>query len=173
MSSALNPLLARRSVVKYLDKPVGRDIVDRALASAIMAPNHFLSEPWRFYIAGPETKEKLATMTPEKESMFRRVPNWCVVTMKSEHALDAKLGLEDHAAVSCAMQNFMLQLTIDGVSSKWLTGALGTDPAVIKKIVGAGEDEHFMGAIWYGYGEKDPKAPQRKKGVEGIVSNLP
>ncbi|KAH8084546.1 hypothetical protein JL720_8049 [Aureococcus anophagefferens] len=41
----------------------------------------------------------------------------------SEHDLSEKLGLEDHAAVSCAIQNFMLARD-DGVGSKWMTGAL-------------------------------------------------
>ena len=50
--SALNPLKARRSVAKYSDKAVPADATTKALEAAIQAPNHFLSEPWRFYTAG-------------------------------------------------------------------------------------------------------------------------
>ena len=49
---ALNPLKARRSVAKYSDKAVPADATTKALEAAIQAPNHFLSEPWRFYTAG-------------------------------------------------------------------------------------------------------------------------
>ena len=52
--TALNALKARRSVVKYSSKRVPKDATQRALEAAIQAPNHFLSEPWRFYTAGPE-----------------------------------------------------------------------------------------------------------------------
>ena len=52
---SLNGLLARRSVVKYdTAKSVPEDVTQRALQAAILAPNHFLSEPWRFYTCGPE-----------------------------------------------------------------------------------------------------------------------
>ena len=50
--TALNALKARRSVVKYSDKAVPASATTRALEAAIQAPNHFLSEPWRFYTAG-------------------------------------------------------------------------------------------------------------------------
>jgi nitroreductase len=57
---ALNGLAARRSVVKYdASRSVADDTVTRALTAATMAPNHFLSEPWRFYACGAETKAKL------------------------------------------------------------------------------------------------------------------
>ena len=50
--TALNALKARRSVVKYSDKAVPASATMKALEAAIQAPNHFLSEPWRFYTAG-------------------------------------------------------------------------------------------------------------------------
>ena len=177
-----------------------------------MAPCHFLSEPWRFYTCGPDTKAKLCGLNEEKRAMFevrcgasnsatltlpcamhgvmhedlvdpnlaltpaQGVPEWLVVTMSSEHALDAKLGLEDHAAAACATQNFMLSLAGEGIGSKWMTGALGAPPEDVLAAVGAAEGEHLMGAIWYGYPAKelsnDAKAPPRKKGVEGVVTKL-
>merc|ERR1719198_1371500 len=66
-----------------------------------MAPCHFLSEPWRFYTAGPETKAKLCALNEEKKAMFEGVPEWLIVTMCSEHEEGSKLYYEDHAAVSC------------------------------------------------------------------------
>ena len=46
MAGSLNPLKARRSVVKYSSKRVPASATTRALEAAIMAPNHFLSEPY-------------------------------------------------------------------------------------------------------------------------------
>ena len=175
---ALNNLLARRSVVKYdAAKAVPADVTSRALEAAILAPNHFMSEPWRFYTAGPETKAKLCGLNEDKRKMAEGVPEWLVVTCASEHDLSEKLGLEDHAAVSCAIQNFMLSLAADGVGSKWMTGALGAAPEDVMACVGAGEGEKLMGAIWYGYPAKDlsddAKAPPRKKGLDGVLTNCP
>ena len=91
-AAALNPLKARRSVAKYSDKAVPADATTKALEAAIQAPNHFLSEPWRFYTAGPETKAKLCGLNEEKRKAAEGVPEWLVVTCASEHALDEKLG---------------------------------------------------------------------------------
>ena len=81
--TALNALKARRSVVKYSDKAVPASATTKALEAAIMAPNHFLSEPWRFYTAGPETKAKLCGLNEEKRKAAEGVPEWLVVTCAS------------------------------------------------------------------------------------------
>ena len=175
---ALNGLLARRSVVKYdTSKAVPEDATQRALQAAIMAPCHFLSEPWRFYACGPETKAALCGLNEEKRAAAEGVPEWLVVTLKSEHEENSKLFYEDHAAVACATQNFMLSLANDGIGSKWMTGALGAPPEAVLSAVGAGEGEKLVGAIWYGMPAKplteDAKAPPRKQGIEGTLTKLP
>ena len=97
----LNGLLARRSVVKYdTAKEVPAEATDRALQAAILAPNHFLSEPWRFYSCGPETKAKLCGLNEDKRKMAEGVPCWMIVTISSEHEVDAKLGAPLSAAAT-------------------------------------------------------------------------
>merc|ERR1719240_1111598 len=96
-SPTFSTLLSRRSVVKYdKSKEVPAEVTARALEAAILAPNHFLTEPWRFYSCGPETKAKLAGLNEEKRKMAEGVPEMMVVTLASEHDLSEKLGLEDH-----------------------------------------------------------------------------
>eukprot|EP00618_Florenciella_parvula_P026560 CAMPEP_0119521490 /NCGR_PEP_ID=MMETSP1344-20130328/37174_1 /TAXON_ID=236787 /ORGANISM="Florenciella parvula, Strain CCMP2471" /LENGTH=194 /DNA_ID=CAMNT_0007559465 /DNA_START=50 /DNA_END=634 /DNA_ORIENTATION=+ len=177
-SSAFTPLTARRSVVKYdKSKPVPADAVDRALEAAILAPCHFLSEPWRFYTCGAETKAKLCGLNEDKRAMFEGVPEWLIVTWCSEHDDGSKLSLEDHAAAACATQNFMLSLAADGIGSKWMTGALGAAPEDVLAAVGANDGEKLLGAIWYGYPDKalspDNKSPPRKMGLAGTRTDLP
>jgi len=170
-------LVSRRSITKFdVAKPVPQEVTDRALNAAILAPNHFLSEPWRFYSCGPETKEKLRNLNEAKKKAADGVPEMLVVTVASEHDLSEKLGLEDHAAVAAATQNFMLSLTADGVGSKWMTGALGAPPEDVLAAVGAPDGEKLMGVIWYGYPQKplaDAKTPPRKKGLDGVLKRLP
>jgi len=171
----------RRSVTKYDSKPVPADVVQSSVRAATLAPCHFMTEPWRFYEAGPDTRARLLALNPEKEKLFAGVPGWMVVTVAaSEYGTDGsistKKGLEDHAATACAVQNFMLALADHGVGSKWMTGALGVDPSAVMEVVGADQDaERFMGVVWYGYPEtelKDLKAPKRKLG-NGMHKVLP
>ena len=113
-------------------------------------------------------------LNEDKRKAAEGVPEWLVVTLASEHKLTEKLGLEDHAATACAVQNFMLSLAGEGIASKWMTGALGAPPEAVLKCVGAGRGEKLMGAIWYGYPSKalseDATAPRRKKGLEGVLT---
>ena len=78
----MDPLVARRSVVKYRNSSaLPEGAVRRALEAAILAPNHFLSEPWRFYQAGAATREALVALNPAKHDLFTAVPHWMVVTV--------------------------------------------------------------------------------------------
>uniref|UniRef100_A0A0G4HQE5 Nitroreductase domain-containing protein n=1 Tax=Chromera velia CCMP2878 TaxID=1169474 RepID=A0A0G4HQE5_9ALVE len=144
-----------------------------------------MTEPWRFYLLGPETTEKVIGLNPDKRAMFEGVPHWMMVTCAASEygddgAITTKKGLEDHAATSCAIQNFMLALAEaegEGVGSKWMTGALGIDGEKIMEVIGADKEaERFMGAVWFGYPAKpleETKAPPRKKGLEGTLKSLP
>ena len=90
--------------------------------------------------------------------------------------LSLQLWLEDHAAVSCSVQNFMTSLAGEGIGSKWMTGALGISPDDVLSAIGAGEGEHLIGVIWYGMpakGLEETKAPPRKLGVTGVLTEVP
>ena len=133
------------------------------------------------YNLGPETVNKLKALNEDKAKMFDTVPNWMLVTIKTEHldesgGISAKLALEDHAAVSCAIQNFMQSLAEDGVGSKWMTGALGLDPNDIVKAANVPEGELMVGMIWYGVPATplaEAKAPKRKLGVDELLIEVP
>ena len=164
-----NPLLARRSVVKYKDQKVSNDIIIKAVKMAILAPNHFLSEPWRFYLCSDRVKNEIIKLNESKRELFKSVPYWMIVTMKSEHAMYEKLYFEDHSACSCAVQNFMLSLASDGIGSKWVTGALGIKEVDILRTIDCGIAEKFIGIIWFGYPQENLLSmpiPERKLGIK-------
>ena len=172
-SFSLNPFLARRSIVRYRkDKVVSQILIVDAVSAAIKAPNHFLTEPWRFYICGEETVDKIINLNKEKEEQFKSIPNWMVVTMNTQYVPGSKLFLEDHAACSAAIQTFMLFMASKGVGSKWMTGALQINPSDILKILDCGE-EIFIGVIWFGYPENElsekARAPIRNLGLKTMV----
>eukprot|EP00579_Thalassiosira_antarctica_P006399 CAMPEP_0201886784 /NCGR_PEP_ID=MMETSP0902-20130614/23167_1 /ASSEMBLY_ACC=CAM_ASM_000551 /TAXON_ID=420261 /ORGANISM="Thalassiosira antarctica, Strain CCMP982" /LENGTH=180 /DNA_ID=CAMNT_0048416495 /DNA_START=131 /DNA_END=673 /DNA_ORIENTATION=+ len=179
--SIASGLPIRRSVAKFTADPLPDGAVSAAVEAASMAPNHFLSAPTRMYNLGPETVNKLKALNEDKAKMFDTVPNWMLVTIKTEHldesgGISAKLALEDHAAVSCAIQNFMQSLAEDGVGSKWMTGALGLDPNDIVKAANVPEGELMVGMIWYGVPATplaEAKAPKRKLGVDELLIELP
>lgn len=172
-SFKLNPFLARRSIIKYnKEKVVSEQLIIDGIKAAILAPNHFLTEPWRFYICGDETINKIIDLNKEKEKQFRNIPNWMVVTMNTKSVPGTKLFLEDYAACSAAVQTFMLFMASNGVGSKWMTGALQINTSDISKIINSGE-EIFIGVIWFGYPEKElsdtARPPLRQSGLRNMI----
>lgn len=170
----------RRSVVKYAGK-ASKAAVDRALEAAIHAPNHWLNEPWRFRLLGPETMSELSVLNPSRKELFEQVPHAMIVTMvptkvPGEGKWNLK-SLEDHAACACAVQNFMLSLASEGIGSKWMTGAMGIAGDQMLKLAAAGEDEHYMGCILFGKPAQSMslmKVPERKIGLSSpVLSSLP
>jgi nitroreductase len=175
-------LQGRRTVNLYLQTPVPGALVKEALEAATWAPNHHVTEPWRFILPGQKTIEKIldlcerlvgAKKGPElaahKRESWSEKPGWLVVTCsRSEEALRQQ---EDYAACSAAVQNFMLYLWKAGVGSKWTSGDITRDPHFLE-ILGVDPDEAFVvGMIWFGYPKLTPT--QTRKDVSEFITRLP
>ena len=46
----------RRSIKRFTDRAVTRDEIASILSAATLAPNHRLTQPWRFYVLGPDAR---------------------------------------------------------------------------------------------------------------------
>lgn len=163
---------SRRSIIEFdSNKSVPIYVFKEAINSAILAPNHFITEPWRFYKLGKETLEEVFKLNESNRIIFESKPNWLVVTMNSKYEKNSKLYYEDYAACACACQNFMLSLNSNNVGSKWVTGALQMQPTELLKTINADNNEIFIGVIWYGYSslETEKNAPTRKLGVNVLT----
>src|SRR5262245_57585058 len=73
----------RRSHKVYGPEPVSRAVVEELLELARWAPNHFVTEPWRFRVIGPETFERLVEAgEPNERSKLSRAPTLIVASAK-------------------------------------------------------------------------------------------
>ncbi len=175
-------LRGRRTIDQYIQTPVPDELVREAIEVAAWAPNHFVTEPWRFILPGKETvgrivdlcaaivhQQKGPELAEHKRKSWSEKPGWLVVTCRCD---DDKLReREDYAACSAAVQNFMLYLWRAGVGSKWTTGPITRD-ARFFDIVGADADAEFVvGMIWFGYPKITPS--QARKSVDDVLTTLP
>jgi len=87
-------------------------------------------------------------------------------------------SLENHAATSCAVQNFMVSCASQGIGTKWMTGKMGIDGNTILKEVcnyplsKLDASEHYMGTILVGIPAipmSEMKVPNRKTGLKSPV----
>ena len=171
----------RRSVEQYKADPVPREAIARALECAIHAPNHFLTEPWRFRLLNDEQAARLTELSKfdGTKKLLDNCPQLLVVSI--DMSPDGKndgmewnvRGLEDHAAAACAIQNMMLSLASQGIGSKWMTGKMGISGEDVLGIFNdVAETEHYMGTFMMGY-PKEPmehmKVRTRKMGLSDKV----
>jgi len=168
----------RRSVEQF-SGPATRDQIQKALQCAIHAPNHFLTEPWRFRLLGPKGKEVLGKLNEKFGSggQFGEVPDYLVVSIAPVKTKDFSVwtmnALEDHAACSCAIQNFMLSCASQGIATKWMTGKMGiAGDDILRDACGVDNEEHYMGTILIGRPEvplASMPTPDRKNGLRNGV----
>ncbi|MDX1606000.1 MAG: nitroreductase [Candidatus Competibacterales bacterium] len=162
----------RRTINRFRSEVPPQEVVLKALDLARWAPNHHLTEPWRFYLLGRETATAIAHLNadmvaqdkgPEaaesKRANWLAKPGWLVVTCVSSD--DVLQAWEDYAACCCAIQNLMLYLWSEGVGSKWSTGPVIRDPRFHDLIWVDPEVETVVGLLWYGYPDESPQPPRR------------
>ena len=175
-------LQGRRTINLYLQTPVPEALVNEAIELATWAPNHHVTEPWRFILPGPATVERILDLCQEivcakkgeelakhKRDSWGEKPGWLIVTC--ERSDDALRQQEDYAACSAAVQNFMLYLWKAGVGSKWTSGEITRDPRFFD-ILGIDESRAFVvGMIWFGYPKLTPA--QSRKELDEVLVRLP
>jgi nitroreductase len=170
---------SRRTVKLFLDRPVSRKLVLDAIDVARWAPNHHVTEPWHFYLLGPEairdsveltriitTERKGAKAGEFKAAAAAAVPGWLAVTCRTSD--DGRMQQEDYASCCCAIQNLMLYLSAAGVASKWSTGAVTTDRRFLDLLEIDPAEEFVVALVWYGYPKLIPV--QSRKDVSRIVT---
>jgi nitroreductase len=172
----------RRTVHNFLPQRPPEETILRAIDAARWAPNHYLTEPWRFYLLGPESADAIARLNSElvraaqgpnaaraKLERWRTVPGWLLVTCAL--SADPVRAREDYAACCCAVQNLLLALWSEGIGVKWTTGEVTRSPRLYELLGIDAERESVVAMLWYGYAAVVPK--QSRKDVDAIVSRRP
>lgn len=175
-------LRGRRSVNFFEPEPVGTEILLEAIEIARWAPNHRLTEPWRFYVIGDETAETIARFAADFEleakgeraaqlryDRLSAIPGNFILT--SRRSDDEIVDLENYAACCCAVQNLMLYLWQHGIGVKWTTGPF-TQTREFFELLGIDPDaERLVGFFWYGIPKAVPT--QKRRDVSEIVIEKP
>ncbi len=159
----------RRTHKAYEPDPVPREVVEELLELARWAPNHHLTQPWRFRVIGPETFKRLAAAGREgEEQKLGRAPTLIVATAKLTG--DAHQDAEDVQAACCAVYAVLLGAHARGLASYWRTPKVLQMPEG-RAAVGIEDDEQFVGLIHLGRPVSDP-APKPREPAEAYVDFL-
>lgn len=188
-------IYGRRSVRKYMDKPVSEEDIREILEAGMMAPSASNFQPWYFVAISNKEKLKSVTETMAKASeillpsLERRFPNHpgvvaetrqflsllgnapvCVLAFlykdDSEYKRKETEFLESTAA---AIQNMLLAAYDKGINSCWLTAPLESGMDIALREEFAPDKGRMVAMLTFGYSEQKAKMPRRREGRYKII----
>jgi nitroreductase len=166
----------RRSIKRFTERAVTREEIEQLLAAAVLAPNHRLTNPWRFYVLGPEAREAYGRALGERKAKKQPDPARAAAlreAVAAEHrALPAMIAVavatsaddeqreEDYAATMMGVQNLMLRATELGLGTTLKTGGVMSDPAA-RSAVGVPADQRIVAIVNVGVPADVPPTKER------------
>jgi nitroreductase len=160
----------RRTYKQYGTEPLEEPVLRELLELGLHAPNHHLTQPWRFRVLGPETRRRIDEACGEKEAMkLRRAPTLVLVTASLTG--DGYQDEEDLHAVACSVYAVLLGATARGLASYWRTpGAFESDG--VRAILGLDASERIVALVHLGPAVSEPPEKERLP-LDDVLSVLP
>jgi nitroreductase len=153
---------SRRTHKAYGSEPVPDDVLRELFELARWAPNHHVTNPWRFRVLGPAARERLKAAADEAKpgsgAKLDRAPTLIVVSAKQTG--DAEQDREDVLATAVAAYIVLLGGHARGLGGYWRTVAVLDSPAG-REAVSLPADETPIGLLHLGEPRQEQRVPQR------------
>jgi len=154
----VDAIRTRRTHKAFGAEPVPAEALRELFELARWAPNHHLTDPWRFRVLGPAARERLKAAAeqakPGSAGKLDRAPTLIVASAKQTG--DAAQDREDVLATGVAAYIVLLAAHARGLAGYWRTLAVLDEPAG-RAAVGLPADETPVGLLHLG----DPRQEQR------------
>jgi nitroreductase len=159
----------RRTHKAFRPEPVDREALAELFELARWAPNHHVTNPWRFRVVGPRALARLKEAAgPEAAGKLDRAPTLVVCT--AARSDDEVQDEEDLLATANAAFIVLLAAHARGLAGYWRTpGVLRTQAGL--DAVGVPDDERFVGLIHLGT-PVDEKPPPEREPSDSYVTYL-
>jgi nitroreductase len=188
MMDALTAITQRTSVRRFRPDPVPRDRIQQLLDCAVRAPNHKLTEPWRFTVLTGSARDKFAEIrarhrlkrfsepsSAEAQAAADKVRREAAETpvyivVQSAVSPDDITREDDYAATMMAIGNLMTAAQALGLGTYLRTGGVMRDPTLLDLARVPGSFR-VVGILSLGYpAEQDP--PRRRKPATDLTQWL-
>ncbi len=178
----LEAIRTRRTIGKSTGD-VPRETITELIEAATWAPNHKLTQPWRFTVVTGSAREKLgevwgreaaakadpatraAVMEGEAKKPLR-APAVIVVSVRTdENPVTAE---EDLTATAAAVQNLLLAAHAKGLSAAWKTGKIVYN-AEVKRFLGIDQSDRVIAFVYLGAVAKEESSARGRDVASSIT----
>lgn len=185
----------RRSIRKFLDKPVTREIIGQILDAGRVAPSAKNRQPWKYIVFGGKQKEDLmhcmekGILREEQQPLLpnssKGIPD-CKNTLRimkeapiiiivlntngispftEINADDRVTEICDSLSIGASIENILLKSTEIGVGTLWIANTCFAYPELTTYL---NTDHQLIGAIALGYANETP-LPRPRKNPDDIA----
>ncbi len=171
----------RQSIGRIKQDSVPKALIEQVLESAIHAPNHKITEPWRFHIfegkgrgefararaemaklmaeaEGEEEEFVAGRVSRERKKAFRSPAVIAVVSLAGRDEIET---LENYGACCAAVQNMQLMAHSLGLGSIWRTGPVAYHPHM-HEFFGLKDGDRIVAYLYLGYPNMGERSRRRQ-----------
>lgn len=168
----MEQIAMRKSIRKYLDKPVEDETISQLIESARLAPSGSNTQPWHFIVVKSEsTRRKLAEASHDQKWMLSApVFIICAADIRSRINNGEDLVLTEDSPqqelkqiirdTSIAIEHIVLEACHSGLGTCWVGWFRQNE---IRPIVSIPADKYVVAIITVGYAAEQPADRPRKK----------
>lgn len=178
MNPIIEAITKRRSIRRYIDKPVPREIIELLLNTAVMSPSAMNKQPWRFIVV--ERKDKIQELSEKvkrqmgllgyvlrfaeviqskKDTIFYNAPLLIIITADKNYKW---------SKIDCGIiaQSMFLTAYSLGLGSCYIgfANTLNNDPEILKELK-IPENHKIVSALIFGYPAETKDVPKREPKV--------
>lgn len=173
----MEEIKTRRSIRKYLDKPVEDKLLLQLLESARLAPSGSNNQPWHFIVVRSEENRRRLTEVANNQKWMLTAPVFivCVADIRCRIPEGETLCLTEESPqealkqiirdTAIAAENLLLEAQHLGLGACWVAWYRQTE---IRPVLNIPSDKYVCGIITVGYPGETP-APHPRKPLEHLV----
>jgi nitroreductase len=158
--SLIEVVLSSRSIRRYEQKEIPRDVLDKILEAGRQAPSAANKQPWHFIVlTDSKIKRELS------KGLFNRFIKDAPVTVVGCAHKDLIAGKWSIVSTTIALQNMVIAAWAMGVGSCWI-GDFKEEK--VKRLLSIPENWNVGALVSFGYPAEKPHS-RKKKSMEEIV----
>jgi nitroreductase len=183
---AISAIHHRISVRRFRPEPVPRSVIEQLLECAVRAPNHKLTQPWRFSVLTGSARDRLAGIraahrlkrfddpesaearaSADKQRREAEATPAFIIAMTAVNP-DENTREEDYAATMMALANLIIAAESLGLGTYLKTGGVMKDPDLLR-LAKVPDGFRVVAIVSLGY-PSEAEPPRRRKPASELTT---